>query len=147
MSQSANTMQQPAAQDDLKLDQNLNARMLRTMALTTGIAVLLSLLVAPWRTTTGVLIGGALAILNHRWLLSSTTAAFSVLIQARQPRLSIMMYVVRYAVVGSTVFAVYQLRLASLTAMFVGLSTFVVAIFVEAAFQMYLSITEREEHN
>ena len=147
MSQTANVMQQSAAPEDLKLDQNLNARMLRTMALTTCVAVVFSLVFAPWRTTTGLLLGGALALVNHRWLLSSTTAAFSVLIAGQQPRLSIIMYALRYLVIGATIFASYELRWASLPAMFVGLSTFVMAIFVEASRQMYVSITKREENN
>jgi hypothetical protein len=42
-------------------DHGLNARIFRVMIVVTGLAVLISSFISPWRTTAGLFIGGALA--------------------------------------------------------------------------------------
>ena len=147
MSQMANNVSQLTGHADLKLDQDLNARLLRTMVLTTVVVTLVAALMAPWRVTTGIALGGVLAVLNHRWLLASTTAAFGVLLQGQKPRITIFKYALRYIVVGAAIFTANELHVASLLAMFAGLSTFVMALFVEASRQFYFAIITREETN
>ncbi len=146
MSQTADNTPHTVARDNLKSDQKLNARLLSLMALTTGLLVVVASFAAPWRVTTGLLIGGVLALINFNWLMSSTTVAFSVLVDGEKPRITILKYGLRYVVIGATVFVAYQLRLASLPALFLGLSTFVIALFVEAFRQFYVAITQREEN-
>ena len=99
----------------------------------------------PWRVTTGVLLGGILALLNHYWLANSSKLALSVAAYGAKPRLSIVQYVLRYGIVAMTVFGAYQLHLVSLPATIAGLCTFVVALFVEAFRELYLVIIHREE--
>ena len=147
MSQMADNVSQLTGHADLKLDQDLNARMLRTMVLTTVVVTLVAALIAPWRVTTGIALGGVLAVLNHRWLLASTTAAFGVLLEGQKPRITIFKYALRYIVVGAAIFTANELHVASLLAMFAGLSTFVMALFVEASRQFYVAIITREETN
>jgi hypothetical protein len=48
-------------------------------------------------------------------------------------------------VIAAVIFSTYTLELVSLPAVFIGLSTFVVAMFVEAAREFYFAIKEREE--
>lgn len=115
------------------------------MACATGLLVVAALFTAEWRIATGLLIGGVLALLNHNWLMSSTTAAFSVLVEGQKPRITILKYGLRYLVIGATVFAAHELRVASLPALLIGLSTFVIGLFVEASRQFYIAITQREE--
>ena len=43
------------------VDNAINLRIFRTMAVATGLSVAVSALVGPWRVTTGLLIGGLLA--------------------------------------------------------------------------------------
>ena len=74
------------------------------------LAVGASLLFAPWRVSTGLLLGGLLSLFNHYWLITSTTAAFSVLVNGEKPRLSLTQYVLRYAVIGAGDSAVVQVR-------------------------------------
>jgi len=121
--------------------------MFRIMALAAGLAVLASLLIGPWRVASGLLIGGVLALVNHRWLQSSTSAAFAVLLDGQKPRLTIAKYALRYLIVGATVFGAYKLRIASLPALFAGLCSFVVALFFEASREFYFAITHGEETN
>ena len=111
----------------------------------TALAVLVSGFLGPWRVTTGLLLGGLLALINHRWLQRSTRAAFAVLVAGQKPRITLLTYVLRYFVIGLATYFAYELKLASLVAVVAGLSTFVVALFVEAIREFYFAIIQREE--
>jgi hypothetical protein len=104
-----------------------------------------SLLFAPWRVSTGLLLGGLLSLVNHYWLITSTTAAFSVLLKGEKPRLSLIQYVLRYAVIGAVILLSYKFGIASVPALIVGLCSFVFALFVEAFREFYFAIIHREE--
>jgi hypothetical protein len=145
MSQNANNARPTSALAGLDADQKFSSRILKLMVLATSLGVLGSALLAPWRFTTGLLIGGLLALINHHWLHSSTTAAFRVLVDGQKPRLAIGTYALRYLVIAATVFGAYQLGIASLPAMLVGLCSFVAAIFIEALREFYFAIIQREE--
>jgi hypothetical protein len=123
----------------------VEARIFRTMAFAVVLAVLVGLPFAPWRTTAGLLLGGILSLLNHHWLSTSTAAAFTVLIHGAKPRLKVAQYILRYLVIATLVFIAYKLNLVSLAATIAGLSSFVVALFVEALREFYFVIIHREE--
>ncbi len=122
-----------------------NRRIFRSMIVAIILAVGGSLFFAPWRVSTGLLLGGLLSLLNHYWLITSTTAAFSVLVNGEKPRLSLVQYVLRYAVIGSVILLAYKLGIASVPALIIGLCSFVFALFVEAFREFYLAIIHREE--
>jgi len=123
----------------------INLRIFRSVAIATGVAVVVSAAIGPWRVTTGLLVGGLLALFSHRWLKNSAAAAIEMSIGGAQPRLRLTQFLLRYFVIGALVFSLYQLDLLSLTATLAGMSTFVVAIFVEAAREFYFAIIQREE--
>jgi hypothetical protein len=56
-----------------------------------------------------------------------------------------MQFILRYLVVGAAVYAAFKVGIASLPAMLLGLSSFVVAIFAEALREFYFAIFQREE--
>lgn len=124
---------------------NIDGRIFRTMAVAAIVAVVASLAFADWRVTTGLLLGGILSLLNHYWLISSTTAAFKVVAHGAKPRLTIFNYILRYLVIAAVVFVAYKLNLVSLVATIAGLCSFVVALFVEAFREFYFAIIHREE--
>jgi hypothetical protein len=126
-------------------EDGISRRILRTMAVAVTLAVIISVPFAQWRITTGLLLGGALSLLNHHWLSSSTAAAFSVVAHGAKPQLKLAQYILRYLVVGAFVFLAYKLNLVSLGATIAGLCSFVVALFVEALREFYLAIVHREE--
>jgi ATP synthase I subunit len=126
-------------------DTSIDGRIFRSMALATALVVIGSLPLAQWRVTTGLLLGGVLSLLNHHWLSGSTAAAFSVLAHGATPRLKLAQYILRYFVIATVVFAAYQLKVVSLAATLVGLSSFVVALFAEAFREFYLAFIHREE--
>ena len=125
-------------------DGALEMRVWRSMIACVALAVLISTLVAPWRVSAGLLLGGALALLNYHWLRTSVAAVFRV-DAGERPQVKISRYFLRYLVVGVTAFAAYKLRLVSLAAMFAGLCSFVPALFIEALRQFYFAIIRREE--
>jgi hypothetical protein len=123
----------------------INLRIFRTMAIATGVSVAVSAVIGPWRVTTGLLVGGLLALFSHRWLKSSAAAAIQLSIGGAAPRLRVAQFILRYVVIGALVFSLYQLDVLSLPAVLAGMSSFVVAIFVEALREFYFAIIQREE--
>ncbi|MDQ1612970.1 MAG: hypothetical protein QOG00_2901 [Pyrinomonadaceae bacterium] len=121
-------------------------RLFRVMIWTVVLAVLASAVWMPWRVTTGLLIGGALSLLNHHWMRTAITAAFALASEAgARPKLKVVRFITRYFIVAAAVAAASWLDIASLTAMLVGLCSFVVAALVEGFMQAYFVIIHREE--
>jgi len=124
---------------------SIHTRVFRTMVITTALAVAVSAFMAPWRVTTGLLLGGLLAIFSHSSLKNSAAAAIQLSSAGGRPQLRLVQFILRYVVIAAIVFATYTLDLISLSAVLIGLSTFVVAIFVEASREFYFAIIRREE--
>lgn len=131
-----------AAREDARLER----RLLRAMYGLIALAVAVSALFAPWRVTTGVLLGGVLALFNHHWLRGSLTAVFGERADAgKRPRLSAARYVLRYFVIACVVAAAYALNVINVPATLIGLCAFAAAVMVEAFTQLYFAIINREE--
>jgi hypothetical protein len=123
----------------------IEQRIFRAMALAVAVAVIASLPFAQWRVTTGLLLGGLLSLLNHRWLSNSTAAAFKVVVEGAKPQLKLGQYILRYLVIAVVVAVAYKLNIVSLAATIAGLSSFVAALFAEAFREFYFAIIHREE--
>lgn len=126
-------------------DTALEARIFRVMAVSVVVAVAISALLAPWRSTAGLALGGLLSLFNYRWLCSSVSALIAANASDKTVGHSAVRYVLRYAVVGVLVFGAYTFSLVSLPATLIGLCSFVVALFAEAFRQFYFVIIQREE--
>ncbi len=123
----------------------IELRIFRVMIASVAMAVTASALLAPWRFTAGLMLGGILSLLNYHWLRTSAAAVFNIDIAAERPRFKASRYILRYFVIGVISFAAYKLRLVSLPATIAGLCAFVPALFVEAGRQFYFAIIHREE--
>ena len=124
----------------------IDARVIRIMAASVAVAVIVSSVFAPWRVTTGLLLGGLLSILSHHWMRISIAATFAGALQkGNKPSITSVKYILRYIVIAAAVFTAYQLDLVSLPATIAGLCSFVVALFVEALIEFYFVIIQREE--
>jgi len=126
-------------------DGDLGNRLQYSMVVATAIAVLVSAVIAPWRVTSGLFLGGSLSLLNYRWLHTSVAAILNIDLSVQRPRARSWRYLLRYFVVGVIVLAAYRLHLISLVATLLVLCSFVPALFVEAARQFYFAIIHREE--
>ena len=123
----------------------IDGRIFRAMAVGTVVAVIVSAALAPWRITTGLLLGGLLSLLNLSWLKRSASLALSVVAHGAKPRIGLVQFALRYVVVAATVFLAYTLNVISLPATILGLCTFVVALFAEALREFYFALIHREE--
>jgi hypothetical protein len=123
----------------------MERRLFRTMLWTVALAVVVSAPLAPWRVTTGLLLGGVLSLFNHHWLRTSLAAVFSTAQSGQRVKINAARYVLRYFVIAAVVAAAYALNLVSLVATLVGLCSFVVAAMIEAFMQIYFTIAHREE--
>ena len=130
---------------ELTRPDDVEARIYRAMIVAVAVAVIVSAIVAPWRVTSGLLLGGVLSLLNHRWLSGSVAALLDMQRPGVKPRLKLWKHGLRYLVIALAVFAGYQLNLISLAATLVGLCSFVPALFAEAGRQFYFAIIRREE--
>jgi hypothetical protein len=124
----------------------LERRLRRGMFVAVALAVAVSLPLAPWRVTTGLLLGGILSFFNHHWLRTSLTAVFgTAALQGGRPRLNAARYILRYFIIAAIVFVAYALDLVSVAATIAGLCSFAAAIMIEAFTQLYFAIVYREE--
>ena len=128
-----------------EVDGGLEVRLLRSMIVTAAVATGVCAIVAPWRITSGVMLGGALSVLNYRWLHTSVAAIFKINLGSDRPRAGVSRYILRYLVVGTLVCAAAYLQVVSLPATLAGLSAFVPALFIEAVREFYFAIIHREE--
>src|SRR5881394_1006847 len=117
----------------------LETRLLRSMIASVVIAAGVCAFIAPWRITLGVMLGGALSVLNYRWLHTSVAAIFNINLDSERPRAGASRYILRYLVVGALVFVATYLNIVSLPATLGGLSAFVPALFVEAVREFYFA--------
>ena len=116
------------------------------MAIASALSVSVAAFIAPWRVTTGLLLGGVLALFSHRWLKDSAAAAIQLSAAGGRPQLRLVQFVLRYVVIAAVIFSLYTLDLISLPAVLAGMSSFVVALLVEAVREFYFAITKREEN-
>lgn len=123
----------------------MERRIFRATCVVVATAAPLSAALAPWRVTTGLLLGGLLALLNHHWLRTSVEAMFGAAPPGARPRLRIARYVLRYVVVALVVAAAHWAGAASLVATLAGMCAPVVALLVEGAMQLYFAVIRREE--
>ncbi len=126
-------------------DEALETRLLRSMIVSIAIAVVLTAIFAPWRATSGLVLGGLLSILNYRWLNNSVTAVLSIGLPSQRPRLGASRFLLRYVIIGAVIFTAYNVQIISLAAALAGLCSFVPALFVEAGREFYFAIIHREE--
>ena len=123
----------------------IDGRIFRAMAVATALAVIVSGAMAPWRVTTGLLLGGLLSLLNISWLRRSASLALSVVAHGVKPRIGLAQFALRYVVVAATLFLAYTLNVISLPAAILGLCSFVVGLFAEALREFYFALIHREE--
>jgi hypothetical protein len=128
-------------------DEDLEQRLWRGTVAFVVCSVLVSLFLFNWRVITGLLLGGCLAIFNHRWLKSSLKAIFGkAAATGEKPNVGASKFLFRYFVVGSIVAVAYWLNLVSMPATLVGLCSFAFAILFEAVLRFYFAIANRGDN-
>ncbi|WP_352431410.1 ATP synthase subunit I [Pyrinomonas sp.] len=119
-------------------------RLFRSTAIVVVIAASLSAMLAPWRVTAGLALGGALALLNFHWMRASVAAVFGKRRRGWKKRASL--YALRYVVTVAALVVASWLNVASPAAIVGGLCAFAVATLIEAAFQLYRAFIPKRSH-
>src|SRR5256885_794025 len=81
----------------------MERRIFYGMCVTVALAVFVCSLFAPWRVTTGLLLGGALSLLNHHWLRTSIIVALGGTIEGVRPRIGLARFVLRHFVIFTAI--------------------------------------------
>jgi hypothetical protein len=138
---------QALACDEAARDAALERRIVVSMCASVAVAVIASAALAPWRVTTGLLLGGALSLFNHGWLKGSISSSFRADAASESPsRFGVSRFILRYFVVALVIAGAAVLNVASPVAALAGMCSFVAAIFVEAGYQLYANVIKREEN-
>jgi hypothetical protein len=145
MNEGAESARPSGASDAGEDPRAVERRVFRDTCAAVVIAVAASALLAPWRVTTGLLLGGALSLFNMYWLRTSVTAVFESAPDGRPPRMKAARYVLRYVFIVAAVFAANALGLVSLVATLAGMCLVVAALLAEGLRQLYFAIVRREE--
>ena len=110
------------------------------------IMIAFSLTKADWRITTGIILGGALALLNYYWMKSSIAAVFKTITHGDGKPSLIARYILRYFAIVCAVVLANELKIITIPATIIGLCSFAGAVFLESFYQIYLLIVKREEN-
>jgi hypothetical protein len=126
----------------LEDDSGIDQRFQRNTYAVIAAALIIAFIWSGWRMALGVALGGALSLLNKRWLTTSVRAVLSravVMQNGRVPPFTASKFILRYFVIALVAGA------AILTGDFhplgigVGLAAFAGGVMIEAGYQLYLT--------
>lgn len=145
MSEGADSARPSGASDAGEDPRAVEWRVFRDTCIAVVVAVAASAMLAPWRVTTGLLLGGLLSLFNMYWLRTSVSAVFDAAPEGRPPRMKAARYVLRYVFVAAAIVFANALGLVSLVATLAGMCLVVAALLTEGLRQLYFAIVRREE--
>lgn len=93
----------------------------------------------------GVLIGGALSLVNYYWLKRSLKTVFDSAIAGEKPQFLAVRYFLRYATFGAILAIVYLTKAVPVVAVLLGLASFALAIIFEAIIRLFNSFSNKKE--
>ena len=121
-------------------------RVWRNIFAVVAIAVVIAAFTADLKFMLGLVLGGALALLNYKWLHSSLRAVLAAGSQKAPPG-TIIKFVVRWLVIAAVAWAANKTGYFDAVAILAGLFAPAVAVMIEAAYATYKSVTTRENDN
>jgi hypothetical protein len=121
-------------------------RVWRNIFAVVAIAVVIAALTADLKFMLGLVLGGALALLNYKWLQSSLRAVLAT-VGEKTPPGTMIKFVVRWLVIAAIAWAANKTGYFDPVAILAGLFAPAVAVMVEAAYVTYKSLTTRENDN
>ena len=129
--------------DDEIFDANSNKQILKNTLYVLAIGISISLFLIGFRFALGLLIGGALTLLNYFWLRRSLTKMFeSVASRGQKPLFSVANYVLRYLAFGVLIYFIHKTDTAPVTAVLIGLCSLAAAVFLEGIFLTFRTFVE-----
>lgn len=129
-------------------DERLRRRLERNTWLVLGGMVLLAAVSGDFRVISGVILGGMLGWVNHRWLASSLRAVLvASATDGAIPRRQVALFALRLIiVVGAIALAQWSGRF-HLLALAAGFCAFIGAVMVEAGYQLVLILAGKDQRS
>jgi hypothetical protein len=124
--------EEPRAADDLS-----HRRILTIMALLVVAGCILGVILASGRFGIGVLLGGILSFVNYYWLKASLKTIFERAAVGDKPRFLAAKYFLRYLALGLILVFLYFAVSIPVTAMILGLASFVFAVVIEGILRIF----------
>ena len=121
-------------------------RVWRNIFAVIAIAVVIAAVTADLQFMLGLVLGGALALLNYKWLHSSLRAVLTTGNEKTPPG-TMIKFVVRWLVIAAVAWAANKTGDFDPVAILAGLFAPAVAVMIEAAYVAYKSVTTRENDN
>jgi hypothetical protein len=112
-------------------------RLLIEMIVITLTAGVIGLIAGSARFFAGVLVGGAIAVVNFLWLDRSLTALFRSVANGVKPGLPAVRFILRYLVIGLLLLGIYLTDALPMTAMILGLASFALAVLTEGIISIF----------
>ena len=119
---------------------SVEKRLWRLLIVSLAVEIVLSSILANWQFTAGILVGGILAVFNFRLLQNSVRGFFQT-----QHNSFAVKFFLRYISIGLVVLLFYYLKIVSISGILLGISSFVIALMIEAMIQFYFVIIKHEE--
>lgn len=92
----------------------------------------------------GVLIGGALSLVNYYWLKRSLKTVFDNAVAGEKPQFLAGRYFLRYLAFGAVLTVVYLTKSVPMVAVLLGLASFALAIIFEAFIRLFNSFSNKK---
>ena len=139
----------PSNEDDshsFAAPEAVERRVLRNIVAVVAIAVVIAALTTDLKFMLGLVLGGALALLNYKWLHSSLRAVLATGNEKTPPG-TMIKFVTRWLVIAAVAWAANRTGYFDAVAILAGLFAPAVAVMIEAAYVAYKSLTTRENDN
>ncbi len=121
-------------------------RLRRNLPLAVLALIVLVYGVSGWRTALSVAIGGALALFNYRWLRTSLAAMLDASVEkpvSAQP----FKFILRWFAIGAVVIFATRVAPGAVVGIIIGLFALPLAVFAEAAYQLYLAVATSDKNS
>jgi hypothetical protein len=135
----------PHITDQENIAQLSHRRILQVMGLIVIFGSLICFFYVSGLFAAGFLIGGILSFVNYYWLKSSLKRVFAEAAGGEKPRVSASRYVLRYAVLGAIIGFVFLTHIVPVASVIFGLTSFALAVVIEAMIRIFLTIFNRKE--
>jgi hypothetical protein len=119
-------------------------RVLRNIFAVIALAIVAAALLADLSFMLGLLLGGALALFNYKWLHASLKAALDTGTGKAAPG-TVMKFVLRWIIIGATVYAATLTGYFNSIAILAGLLAPALAVMIEAGYVTYKTLARNGE--
>jgi len=122
-------------------DSGIERRFRRNTYVVIGVAATAGWFLSGWRMALGAMLGGALCLLNIRWLGGSVRAILSKAVvtqSGRVPPFTASKFILRYFIIAAVIVIALSTGFFHPLGIGIGFAAFAGGVMIEAAYQLYL---------